>query len=151
MARSYRFPSSLMSEYIPAKLRGQVSERDGDRCAYCQTSEANSGIPLSIDHVVPVSKGGQTNFNNICLACRTCNEAKGKRTTGTDPLSGQEVSLFNPIQEDWDDHFSWNAEGVEVDGKTSTGRTTVEALRMNNPIIRAAHRRWVLSGWHPPS
>ncbi len=139
-----------MSEYISAKLRSQVAERDGDRCAYCQTSEANSGIPLSIDHVLPVAKGGQTTLDNICLACRTCNEAKGKRIGGVDPLSGQDCPLFNPIKEPWDQHFAWSAEGIDVEGKTAVGRATVEALRINNPI-RAARRRWVLSGWHPPS
>jgi hypothetical protein len=139
-----------MSEYIPAKLRRQVVDRDRNRCAYCQTSEINSGIPLSVDHVFPVAQGGQTVLDNICLACRTCNEAKGKRTDGIDPLSGGRFLLFDPIREGWDEHFVWGADGVEVRGKTAIGRVTVEVLRMNNPVIRAARRRWVLSGWHPP-
>ena len=38
---------------ISERLRKQVSQADRNRCAYCQTGEANCGIPLTIDHIQP--------------------------------------------------------------------------------------------------
>jgi len=137
-----------MSEYITADLRRQVAARD--RYAYCQTSEANSGIPMTIDHIIPIAVGGPTTLDNLCLACRSCNEAKGKRTIAVDFLSGQDCALFKPLEQNWNDHFTWSPDGVEIEAKTPIGRATIAALRMNNPVICAARRRWVLSGWHPP-
>jgi len=40
-------------------------------CVYC-----NSFNRLSLDHIIPVSKGGDTTFNNIVLACHSCNSSK---------------------------------------------------------------------------
>lgn len=139
-----------MAGYISVELRRQITTRDCDRCTYCQTSQANSGIPMSIDHIIPVAEGGPTTLENLCLACRSCNEAKGKRTVAVDPLSGESYPLFNPLQQNWNSHFAWSPDGIEIAAKTPIGRATVAALRMNNPVIRAARRRWVLSGWHPP-
>lgn len=139
-----------MSVYVSVKLRSQVAARDQNRCAYCQTSEANSGLPMTIDHIIPVAEGGSTTLENLCLACRSCNEAKGKRTAAIDPVSGENCLLFNPLQQNWNNHFSWSLDGIELEAKTQIGRTTIAALRMNNSIVCAARRRWVLSGWHPP-
>lgn len=40
-------------------------------CVYC-----NNIKNLSLDHITPVSKGGDTTFNNMVLACRSCNSSK---------------------------------------------------------------------------
>ncbi|MBI4782392.1 MAG: HNH endonuclease [Oscillatoriophycideae cyanobacterium NC_groundwater_1537_Pr4_S-0.65um_50_18] len=135
---------------IPQKLRDQVEEADRHCCCYCQTSEVNSGIPMTCDHIVPLSKGGANSFENVCLACRTCNEFKSDLTTATDPLTDESVPLFDPRKQKWSDHFEWSADGIRVQGLTTTGRAMVLALRMNNPVIVAARSRWVASGWHPP-
>lgn len=45
------------------------------RCAYCQTSE----LPLEMDHVIPLSKGGPHCATNIVPACKPCNSSKGSR------------------------------------------------------------------------
>ena len=65
-----------MSRYISASLKSKVFAADERRCCYCQTSKVNSKIPMAIDHIVPRSKGGTSSFENLCLACRTCNELK---------------------------------------------------------------------------
>ncbi|HET7088118.1 MAG TPA: HNH endonuclease, partial [Anaerolineae bacterium] len=132
------------------ELRQHIREADQARCAYCLTSEANSGIPLTIDHIRPLSRGGQTVFENLCLACRTCNEFKADRTDAEDPLSGDLCPLFNPRTQKWTDHFEWSADGTRMSGFTAIGRATIIALRVNEEVIVAARRRWVLSGWHPP-
>ncbi|MEW5859107.1 MAG: HNH endonuclease [Cyanobacteriota bacterium] len=140
-----------MSAYIPESLRNQIADSDRGRCCYCLTSEANSGIPMTHDHIQPVSKGGETSFENICLACRSCNEFKGDSTEAIDPLTGETVPLFNPRTQIWSDHFTWSPDSTRVEGLTVIGRATIVRLRMNNPVIIAARRRWAVSGWHPPT
>ncbi|EAW39004.1 HNH endonuclease [Lyngbya sp. PCC 8106] len=140
-----------MSAYIPKNLRTQIEQSDRCRCCYCQTSEANSGIPMTYDHILPRSKGGETIFDNVCLACRTCNEFKSDITEAIDPLTGETVFLFNPRKQQWSEHFQWSYDGIRVEGLTSRGRGTIIALRMNNSVILVARRRWVMNGWHPPN
>lgn len=59
--------------------RRMVYLRDGHKCQYC--GEAFHIDDLTFDHVIPRSQGGETTWDNIVTACRTCNFIKG-----TDPL-----------------------------------------------------------------
>ncbi|MCL1472655.1 HNH endonuclease [Argonema antarcticum] len=140
-----------MSTYITESLRNQITQTDRRRCCYCLTSEANSGIAMTYDHIQPISKGGETTFENVCLACRSCNEFKGDATETVDPVTGETVPLFNPRTQIWSDHFAWSPDSTRVEGITAIGRATIVRLRMNNPVIVAARRRWTISGWHPPT
>lgn len=100
-----------MSAYIPASVKEQVRLADRNQCCNCQTQEANSGIPLSFDHILPQSKGGNSTFQNICLACRACNEFKSDAIEGIDVLKGESVALFNPRTQEWANHFRWSDDG----------------------------------------
>ena len=140
----------MSRSHISAGLREKLAAEAHHRCGYCQTAEANTGIPLTVDHILPEAKGGQTVLSNLCLACRRCNEFKGSSTHSEDPLTGETIPLFNPRTQVWSEHFAWGADGTQIVGLTAVGRATVVALRMNNPLIVAARRRWVSVGWHPP-
>lgn len=50
--------NDMATVQIPEDLRHRIRQADRNRCAYCLTSEANSGIPLTIDHIQPLAKGG---------------------------------------------------------------------------------------------
>ncbi len=139
-----------MSSYISESLRSQIAQSDRNRCCYCLTSEINSGIRMTYDHIYPRSKGGETSLENVCLACQNCNEFKGNRIEAIDPLTGETVSLFNPRQQQWSNHFQWSSDGTQIEGITAVGRATVTALRANTPVIVATRKRWVAVGWHPP-
>jgi hypothetical protein len=139
-----------VSTYLSAELRSRIEDADRRRCRYCLTSEANSGIPLTVDHITPISKGGLTSFENACLACRPCNEFKADAMKVVDPVTGETVPLFNPRSQGWNEHFAWSADATRVEGATAVGRATVIALRMNRPMIVAARSRWTRVGWHPP-
>jgi len=139
-----------MSIYLPNSLRSQIEKADCGQCCYCQTQEINSGIPLSFDHILPQSKGGKTSFENLCLACRPCNEFKSNITEASDLLTETIVPLFNPRFQKWTEHFRWSSDSTKVEGITATGRATVITLQMNRVVIVIARARWVLSGWHPP-
>ena len=60
-----------MSIYVLAALRRHVRARFMDRCAYCLTAEALIAAIFEIEHIIPRSAGGETVFDNLCLACPT--------------------------------------------------------------------------------
>jgi hypothetical protein len=139
-----------MSIYLPGELRRQLEEADDHRCVYCQTSQANSGQRMVPDHIIPENKGGERVFENLCFACRLCNEFKGSQVTGVDPLTGQVLPLFHPRQQNWQDHFAWEESGTRITGLSAVGRATIVALKMNHEVIVPARQKWVTAGWHPP-
>ncbi|MCP9780833.1 MULTISPECIES: HNH endonuclease [Cyanobium] len=63
--------------YKPLPLtRRNLFHRDGHRCQYCGASAQQ----LSVDHVVPRSRGGLDTWENVTTACLPCNVRKGNRT-----------------------------------------------------------------------
>ncbi len=107
-------------------------------------------MTFEIDHIVPLSVGGGTTADNLCLSCPTCNRHKGVRQTAQDPVSGEETPLFHPLAQAWDDHFTWSDDGATVIGLTSAGRATIALLRMNRPVLVQMRRYWAALGLHPP-
>src|SRR4030081_941558 len=78
--RSYPRPTVIrlvsyvrVPRYHARKItRRAVFARDGFRCQYCGTSGR-----LTVDHVVPRSKGGGSSWDNIVTSCAPCNLRKG--------------------------------------------------------------------------
>lgn len=73
----------MMREYIKQKTEVRFSKsnlylRDLYTCQYCNTPPAR--MHLTMDHVLPISKGGTTCWENIVTACNDCNSRKGNRT-----------------------------------------------------------------------
>jgi 5-methylcytosine-specific restriction endonuclease McrA len=65
---------------VPRSVQRKISRRalfarDGWRCAYC-----GEGGRLTLDHVVPRSRGGESVWENVVTACAPCNHKKGNRT-----------------------------------------------------------------------
>ena len=106
---------------------------------------------MDLEHMIPESKGGLTEEENLWLACSLCNSYKGSHTEYRDPLSGQVVRLFNPRQQVWSEHFEWYDGGTRILGLTAIGRATVDALRLNRRSLVFSRKRWATAGWHPPS
>ncbi len=103
-------------------------------------------MPLHVEHIIPLAAGGNSDEENLWLACPLCNGFKGSQTHHPDPETGEAAPLFNPRRQNWRDHFQWSAGGVEIQGMTPTGRATVVALKLNNENLTRARRRWVLVG-----
>lgn len=59
-------------------LRYDILERDGFRCQICG-STAQDGVKLHIDHIIPVSKGGETIPSNLRTLCDRCNLGKSDK------------------------------------------------------------------------
>ena len=69
---------------ITKARRYDVLQRGGFRCTYCGRSA--SDIPLHIDHIVPLSKGGSDDDANLVPACPDCNGGKRDRLVPTESL-----------------------------------------------------------------
>jgi hypothetical protein len=112
-------------------LRSLVRRRAGNICEYCRLPQAASRIVrFHVEHVIARQHGGQTELNNLALACSCCNFHKGPNIAGLDPENSQLVPLFHPRRDHWANHFAW--EGTVVVGQTPIGRATVELLAMND-------------------
>lgn len=79
---NYDYPSVIrLRRYarIPFKhivlTRKNIVKRDAFKCQYCGTHEN-----LTIDHIIPKSKGGKDTWENLVTACTSCNHKKGNRT-----------------------------------------------------------------------
>ena len=59
---------------VPPVSRREVFRRDQHACQYCGNTKR-----LTIDHVIPRSKGGTHTWDNVVTACESCNSAKGDR------------------------------------------------------------------------
>lgn len=59
----------------PRFSRYNLHLRDMFTCQYCYTKLPQKD--LTLDHVIPISRGGKTNWNNIVSACKPCNGKKG--------------------------------------------------------------------------
>lgn len=57
--------------------RGNIYLRDHNRCQYCGRKFLSS--ELSLDHIVPISRGGKSTWENVVCACLPCNVKKGNR------------------------------------------------------------------------
>jgi 5-methylcytosine-specific restriction endonuclease McrA len=72
-----RLLSSIRVPYQHIELtRRNIMRRDGFQCQYCGATD----VPLTIDHVLPRSRGGTDSWENLVCACIRCNNLKGDRT-----------------------------------------------------------------------
>ena len=64
----------MVRKSISKKLRFEVLKRDSFTCQYCSAKPPK--VPLEIDHINPVCKGGKNNIDNLITACFDCNRGK---------------------------------------------------------------------------
>ncbi len=79
----------------PAFTRFNVFLRDRFTCSYCGTAAATE--ELTFDHIVPKSRGGKTNWQNVVCSCIPCNVKKG----GATPEEARMRLLKRPIRPRW--------------------------------------------------
>lgn len=139
-----------MSVYISVELQRQLRAHFANACAYCHTAEALTVVTFEFEHIIPLVAGGQTTFENLCLACPTCNRHKAHRQTAPDPATQQIVVLFRPHQQLWSAHFTWSEDTTEIIGLTPSGRATIVLLKMNRPQLIRLRHMWRKMDEHPP-
>ena len=122
-------------------LRDAVVRRAGNRCEYCQLPAQLQVGGFEVDHILPRSRGGQTEMANVALACPHCNARKWAHIDGEEPVSGQLVALFNPRTQRWEEHFQWSVlHPFEIVGISTHGHATVARLQMNHPSLVSIRR-----------
>ncbi|MEG4211409.1 HNH endonuclease [Microcoleus sp. S13_B4] len=120
-------------------------------CEYCHASEQWQYVEFTIEHIIPLTKKGSNNIDNLALACFHCNRQKSDKTTAIDTQSSVEVPLFNPRQDTWNEHFIWSADGLSIVGLTTIGRATVTALVLNRERVINIRTADKAIGRHPPA
>jgi len=75
---------------VPSFSKPKVIRRDRHTCAYC--GDAHEMRVLTVDHIVPASRGGLLSWMNTVAACRACNARKADRT----PEEARMPLLFTP-------------------------------------------------------
>ncbi len=75
--------------------RRNIYMRDNHQCQYC--GKIPKKEELTIDHVIPRSRGGKTTWENVVLACIKCNMKKGSKM-----VQDAGLKLLNePVRPDW--------------------------------------------------
>lgn len=74
-----------MSKNKEIRHRYKVFERDGYECWYCglqldADAPGNDSLCPTLDHKVPMCRGGNDDESNLVTACRSCNCKKGRKT-----------------------------------------------------------------------
>jgi 5-methylcytosine-specific restriction endonuclease McrA len=107
--RLYRYVNKQRCLKTPPRFQKKVLfNRDNWSCQYCGVTLGYSS--LSIDHILPVSRGGKTSWKNCVAACTICNSKKGNKT----PEEAKMTLKNQPVEPDilhfWDTHkaVSWH-------------------------------------------
>ena len=110
----YSYPSVIrLRRYINlpyAKIvlsRRNIMKRDRHTCQYCGTKS-----DLTLDHVLPRSRGGEDSWENLVTACNQCNVKKGNRTPDeasmpldVDPYRPVHITFFQNLLGGVQDHW----------------------------------------------
>lgn len=83
VSRTFRAPAvAVLVKVVRSVYRGRVPFsrrnvmiRDRHTCVYCGSQSG----PITMDHVIPRSRGGTNDFDNCVACCRTCNQKKGAK------------------------------------------------------------------------
>ncbi|WP_322744466.1 MULTISPECIES: HNH endonuclease signature motif containing protein [unclassified Coleofasciculus] len=70
------------------KQKEAIARRAGGCCEYCRSQARFSPDPFSIEHIIPRSKNGTDEDDNLALACQGCNNRKYTHVEARDPVSG---------------------------------------------------------------
>jgi hypothetical protein len=140
-----------MREYIPAPLRRLVMRRAVDTCEYCRARAEFSSDPLTVDHIIAVSRNGRTVAENLACACFGCNQRKANLLAALDPMTELPAPLFHPREQAWNEHFYWSEDFTHILALTPTGRATIEALQLNRAGLVNLRRALHAIGEHPPA
>jgi|TARA_B100000282_G_scaffold88509_1_gene61873 5-methylcytosine-specific restriction endonuclease McrA len=85
VSESFKLPAVIVLKrfvkfhfQIVSAHRREIILRDNNQCQYCSIELPSD--KLTLDHIVPKSKGGKNTWDNLVAACKKCNQKKGNRT-----------------------------------------------------------------------
>lgn len=98
---------------ITKKIRFEVFKRDSFSCQYC--GESAPEVVLHVDHINPVSKGGDNEIINLITSCESCNLGKGATKLGDSTSikkQKDQLDILNKKREQLKMMLSWR-EGLK--------------------------------------
>lgn len=101
---------------IAKSVRFEVFKRDGFKCQYC--GQLSPDVILHVDHINPVSKGGDNDIMNLVTSCVDCNLGKGARELDDDAaVTKQRAQLeeLNERREQLEMMIQWRDSMKEMD------------------------------------
>lgn len=82
---------------IGDKLRFEVFKRDQFKCQYC--GKASPDVILHVDHINPVSKGGDNDILNLITSCQDCNSGKSDRLLSDTTTLDKQRKMLEELDE----------------------------------------------------
>jgi len=101
---------------IPQKTRFEVFKRDSFKCQYC--GQPSPDVILHVDHIKPVSKGGDNSIINLVTACQGCNSGKSNiELDDGSALAKQKAQMdeLNERREQLQMMMDWRSSLKEID------------------------------------
>ena len=93
---------------ITKKIRFEVFKRDGFKCQYCGSSAPD--VILHVDHINPVSKGGDNDMMNLITSCDSCNGGKSDKLLSDNSImekQRQQLQELNTKREQLEMMIKW--------------------------------------------
>ena len=86
-------------EYQQGELQGYevreyLLEKFGRNCIYCR----KSNVPLQVEHIIPLSRGGSHRISNLTISCEKCNQDKGNKTAEEFGYSDVQKQAREPLK-----------------------------------------------------
>jgi hypothetical protein len=131
-------------------IKQAVRNRAKSCCEYCLAQEQYSADVFSIEHIIPLSKGGTNDLSNLAFSCQCCNNHKYIAIEALDLVTGLMTPLYHPRINEWSEHFTWSEGFSELIGISPTGRATITRLKMNRSGLINLRKVLVEVRQHPP-
>ena len=101
---------------ISKKIRFEVFKRDSFKCQYCGSSAPD--VILHVDHIEPISKGGDNSILNLITSCDSCNFGKSDRRLSDDSAvikQKEQLDELNKRREQLQMMMKWRQEIKSID------------------------------------
>lgn len=141
----------MAKTHISANAKQFIIKRSKGYCEYCKCPSDFSTELFSIEHIIPRSKNGSDELDNLAYACIGCNIYKSDKTEFIDVVSQTLSILYNPRKMIWTYHFIWDESLTVMIGKTAIGRATIEGLKLNRTPVKNLRRALLAISEHPPA
>lgn len=105
-----------MRKSISKKIRFEVFKRDSFKCQYCGNS--SPGVTLHVDHIEPISKGGDNSILNLITSCESCNLGKSDNRLSDDSAvlkQKEQLDALNKRREQLQMMIKWREEIKDID------------------------------------
>lgn len=145
----YKGGMRMKRKNISKKLRFELFKRDSFTCQYCGNKAPE--VTLEIDHIEPVSKGGDNNIMNLVTSCFDCNRGKSDRRLEDNEViekQNEQLQALNERKMQLEMMLEWRTELLNMDNDLvdSLSNFFVDCLGGNSEVneIGLVHlKKWV--------